>query len=113
MKQKNNPFKSESKLVGGVIPRPLAELLSLYCLYSGTSRSKTVQRLITEELQKYKETDMLEDISRKLSGKLRGLVTSKRVKTLTDVRNYLHRKGISETHIDKIIRRTRELCKER
>lgn len=107
MKKENDIFKQKNRLVGSIVPQPLANKLSLYCLYSARTRSKVIATLLEKQLSQYNEKEMIEKIGEQLSQKVEGLVFSKRVSFLSKVRRVLERKKIGPKHIDQIISKVR------
>jgi len=108
--KRNNIFKQESRLVGGIVPQPLANKLSLYCLHSKRTRSKVIANLLEKELSLYDEKEMIKEIGKQLSKKIEGLVTSKKVAFLSKARDELRRKKIDSKHTDQILTIARHLC---
>jgi len=107
MKKENDIFKQKNRLVGGIVPQPLADKLSLYCLCSTRTRSKIIAALLEKQLSQYNEKEMIEEIGKRLSQKVEGLVTSKKVAFLSKARRVLERKKIGAKHIDQIISKVR------
>ena len=107
MKKENDIFKQKNRLVGGIVPQPLADKLSLYCLYSIQTRSEIIATLLKKQLSQYNEKEMIEEIGKRLSQKVEGLVISKKVAFLSKARNVLKRKKISSKHINRIIAKAR------
>ena len=104
MEKKNNIFKQENRLVGGLVPRPLADKLSLYSLYSEQTRSKIIATLLKKQLSIYPEENMIDEIGKRLSKKVKGLVISKKVAFLRKAREIMLKKKINSRHIEQIIR---------
>jgi len=112
MKKENNVFKQENRLVGGIIPQPLADKLSLYCLYSRQTRSKIIANLLEQQLSQCNEEEMIEEIAKQLSKKVEGLVTSKKAAFLSKARDQLKRKKVKSKHVNQILTITRRFHAE-
>jgi|AntAceMinimDraft_18_1070375.scaffolds.fasta_scaffold03213_8 hypothetical protein len=112
MKKEIDIFKEKNSLVGGLVPRPLAELFSLYCLYTHSTRSHVIAELIQSLLSKESETHMIDTIADLIAPKLEGLPISKQRLILSQARTMLEKKKIRPAHILLILKEAKRLCKE-
>lgn len=103
-------FTKEDTLVGGYVPRPLAELFSLITLSENTSRSKVLLSIITAYVDKKEKVDVLIERVAKtihenyLQAKQQDR-TAKFIVYIETVKPWLVRKKINPNHIDKILKR--------
>ena len=70
-RQHNNPIfntKTASRMVGGYVPRPVADQFDLLSLYLNVSKNRIVQELIEEKLSQYDEAVMIEEIVQRVHG---------------------------------------------
>lgn len=112
MKKENDIFKQKNRLVGGMVPQPLADKLSLYSLYSEQSRSKIIATILKKQLSVYPEENMIDEIGKRLSKKVKGLVISKKVAFLRKAHEIMLKKKINSKHIEQIIRIARHFHAE-
>ena len=112
MKKGTDIFKQENSLVGGLVPRPLAELFSLYCLCTHNTRSHVIAELIQSLLSKESENYMINSIAALVAPQLERLPISKQRLILSQARDMLEKKKIRPAHILLILKEAKHLCKE-
>jgi len=99
------------RLVGGYLPQPLAEKLSVLSLFHDDSRSNIIRSLLEKQLQEAPPTaHMLEEIAwRFYKSWCQTIPLSDYLNT---VATHLENKKISDGHIIYVIRLIEEIAKE-